>query len=434
MIPPFSLLDDAPLSTAPLSSAPRFTLGDAELLRAGLLGPGPQLPPIMMPPSAQPPMPAPQAAPLPQQQGVTLPQSQSFLDKVRGALSSIGQHASNSLVGPTPAGYEGLLSPDEIQSQRPSAWHAFMHAPDELGGQQEWQHNLDSLVQRRLNTAALAQQQGMLAKRAQLQKSLGPAPTDPAGFEAWVRKAYAAYASIGDMESLQHLNAVMQQITSREAKPAPIAPHIDLGDRIGILDPTGTKVISTIPKGIPPKTQAEVSADMKFQADQGNKILDDYARDTKDFHQVMAGWDVLVGATKDPSLATPFAITDAYARITNPGGIVRPTTMEMIDNMGSVGQRMRKYWEHNANGALPPDIMQDFKRTLYNIVSEHKKQYDQIRGKAIERGRRAKVDIAPLLEDYELVDPTKPVVAPPAGTTTSPRQQYSPGNPFVRQP
>ena len=149
----------------------------------------------------------------------------------------------------------------------------------------------------------------------------------------------------------------------------------------------------------------EISPSLKFGTDQANKILDDYARDTKDFHQVMAGWDVLQGATKNPSLATPFALTDAYARITNPGAIVRPTTMEMIEHMGSVGQRMRKWIEKNENGALPPDIVRDFQRTLYGIVQEHKNQYDQIRAKAIKRGSDAGVNVSPYLEDYTLENP-----------------------------
>lgn len=164
---------------------------------------------------------------------------------------------------------------------------------------------------------------------------------------------------------------------------------------------------NAVGKEAPAPAAAVVSPTEKFQSEQGNKILDDYARDTKDFHQVMSGWSVLQGAMKNPSLATPFAVTDAYARITNPGAIVRPTTMEMINQMGSVGQRMRKYWEHNANGALPPDIMNDIAQTLFGIVNEHKTQYDQIRSKAILRGQREGVDVGPLLEDYKLENPAQ---------------------------
>jgi hypothetical protein len=146
-----------------------------------------------------------------------------------------------------------------------------------------------------------------------------------------------------------------------------------------------------------------VSPVTKFQSDQKNKILDDYARDAKTFQQVMGGWEVLQGATKEPSLATPFAVTDAYARITNPGAIVRPTTLEMIHDMGSVGQRMQKYWAQHADGSLPPDILADFKRTLRGIMEEHKKQYDQVRKKAILRAKQAGItDLEPILEDYSL--------------------------------
>jgi hypothetical protein len=158
----------------------------------------------------------------------------------------------------------------------------------------------------------------------------------------------------------------------------------------------------------------------KFNADQANKILDDYSRDTKDFHQVMGGWGVLQGAVKDPSLATPFAVTDAYARITNPGAIVRPTTLDMINQMGSVGQRMQKWWSQHADGALPPDILHDFQQTLYNIVAEHKKQFDQIRTKAIKRGHDAGLDVTPYLEDYTANDPS----AAPAGQSGGVASKY----------
>lgn len=168
----------------------------------------------------------------------------------------------------------------------------------------------------------------------------------------------------------------------------------------------------------PTRDQGLPDPKLKFQSDQQNKILDDFQRDTKDFHQVMGGWDVLQGAVKDPSLATPFAVTDAYARITNPGAIVRPTTMQMIHDMGSVGQRMEKFWSQNANGALPPDIMKDFQRTLYNIVAQHKLQYDQIRQKAILRGQQASADVSPLLEDYTLNDPSAPPPPKTGGDTS----------------
>lgn len=146
----------------------------------------------------------------------------------------------------------------------------------------------------------------------------------------------------------------------------------------------------------------EISPTQKFQADQSNKILDDFARDTKNFEGAKAGWDVLVGASKQPSLATPFAVTDAYARITNPNGVVRPTTQEMLESLGSLGQRMRKAWEKTTTGGLPPDILADFQRTMYGIMTEHKKDFDATRSMAIKRGRDQGVDVSPYLKDYTL--------------------------------
>jgi hypothetical protein len=287
-------------------------------------------------------------------------------------------------------------------------------------GQQTFQNSAQQQVEGSMAAQQMAEQARIRQVRAAIGQAFAPRSANETPQEQVQRLMgmYSAYARAGDTEMAAKLGEVLKSMGTVLEGPKPVnLEHFDSGDHTEIIDPRTGKTIRTVPKGIPPKTPAEVDAGMRFGADQKNKILDDFSRDTKDFHQVMGGWDVLQGATKDPSLATPFAVTDAYARITNPGGIVRPTTMEMIDHMGSLGQRMRKAWDHNANGALPPDILKDFQRTLFNIVKEHKNQFDQIRQKAILRGRQSGVnDVEPLLQDYQVNDPLAPAGSPaPAG-------------------
>jgi hypothetical protein len=128
-----------------------------------------------------------------------------------------------------------------------------------------------------------------------------------------------------------------------------------------------------------PRPAAEVGGKQKFDADQKNKIIDDFRSDTKKFEDVRSGWEVLNGALKQPSLATPFALADAYARISNPGAVVRPTTMQMIEELGSIDQRFRKFADHNINGQLPADITRDLVRTIGSMVKEHASTYDHQR-------------------------------------------------------
>lgn len=235
---------------------------------------------------------------------------------------------------------------------------------------------------------------------------------------ARLEKIFAALSAGGDFEGAGKVGEVLKSYESNRAGAKDNFIHIDAGDRIELRHPTTGALMGTIPKGVVPKTATEIDSDLKFKAGEKNKILDDYARDTKDFHQVMAGWDVLAGALKEPSLATPFALLDAYARITNPGAIVRPTTMEMLHDMGSLGQRMRKYVESNMSGQLPPDITRDLARTMKAIVQEHLQQYKQIRGQALKRAGQAKIDnLDELLQDYRLENPD--VLSPARTSTTS---------------
>lgn len=350
---------------------------------------------------------------------------------------SLWQRLQHGLM-PVPRGLEGLLTDDDVKHARnmgllnfglsmldqahgdpmggnaPSLGSAFAHSMK--AGLGQYDQSLQSTAQQGVAGQELAQKRFILTNRMRVAQQFAPQPNEtPEQTSQRLKGMYLEYLRAGDTEMAGKLGEVVSKLFAANDKPV---EHVDLGDRTAILDPISGKTIRYEPNGIKPKTAAEVDASSKFQADQKNKILDDYARDTKDFHQVMAGWDVLVGATKNPNLATPFAVTDAYARITNPGAIVRPTTMEMIHDMGSIGQKMQKYWEQNVNGGLPPEILNDFKRTLYNIVREHKNQYDKIRKSALTRGLQSGIsNLDPLLEDYNLENP---LPAPPAtaGTKT----------------
>lgn len=356
------------------------------------------------------------------------PRRQSIFERFRDALM------------PQPEGLGGMVSPEmQSSAQRsglldagisllndsgrvvggpaPSMGQALAHGL--LAARAGHQQSLEQGINNSLLTDDQDRKQQLQSVRQAIQRKYAPAPgASSAQVEDSLKQMFNEYVRIGDTEMVGKLAQVMPSLNhDKDAKPV---EHIDLGDKVAVVDALTGKVLGVMSKGATPKTPAEIDAGLKFHADQKNKILDDYARDTKDFHQVMAGWDVLQGATKDPTLATPFAITDAYARITNPGAIVRPTTLEMIHDMGSVGQKMQKWWAQNANGSLPPDIVRDFQKTLYNIVKNHKTQYDQIRGKAITRAKQSGIDdISSLLEDYQLDDPLAATTPPKPGSKGS---------------
>lgn len=264
------------------------------------------------------------------------------------------------------------------------------------------------LAEREERQLGLVERLGALGKQGYVRDSDRPAGADPSRYERPANGfSYDTQSTAARNEALAEELRRSEIVKNLRGTPTAQQHVVDpVTGKVTFFDPMKPPAnlsVTPLPRGGDPAKNA---------SDQTNKILDDYARDTKDFHHVMGGWDVLIGATKDPSLATPFAITDAYARITNPGGVVRPTTMEMIEHMGSIGQRMRKAWEKNANGALPADIVKDFQHTLYNIVAEHKAQFDKIRAQAVLRGKAAKADVEPLLQNYEVTDPSLAPVNP----------------------
>lgn len=219
-----------------------------------------------------------------------------------------------------------------------------------------------------------------------------------------LEKIFAALSAAGEFEGAGKIGEVLKSYESRANLQPKDVLHIDLGDRTEVINPATGQTIRVIPKGLTPKTPAEVSAEQKYTSDQTNKIRDDFREETKKIDDVMSGRDIVVAAIKNPgSLATPFALTDAYARVANPGGVVRPTTQEMIEAAGSVGQRMRKYWEKNVNGSLPPDILRDYAKFINDIVAQHMKHYTQVRSKALVRAKLSKLnpdDLDKILTSY----------------------------------
>lgn len=325
-----------------------------------------------------------------------MPQKQNLLGRVHDALQ-------NLLTGDAPGGYDSLLSQDEIRAAKPGLFSSLFHS-DDTSARQMYQQNLQGTVDRKVQAMGIAQKQIDAQKQAILDAKtndallkLGPPPNDPAGFDAWARKAYGAMLSIGNFGAVQHLNAVMQQIAAHEAPKAVTPQEINLGDKVLLRDPQSGKVVAVYPKGAAPRSPAEIDQKMKFDAEQTNQILDDFRTETSKFDAAKQGYDVLKGAIANPGIATPFAVLDAYARVINPGAVVRQGTMQVLQEMGAMDDKVRRWISMAQKGQWPADMVQSVKGTLDGIMSEHAKEYDQTRQRSLLRARRSGLDLSPLL-------------------------------------
>lgn len=256
-----------------------------------------------------------------------------------------------------------------------------------------------------------------------------------------------AYASVGDTDSVKEVDSLLKELPMFKGMD-PMT--VDAGDKTLILDKRTGKPVAAIPKGLSPEAVAtnqyrdaalgmrgaEMNATNQLRAatinatqaqrqqTNINAIVDDFARDTKDYQKVKAGYDVLDAAIKNPNLAQPYALLDAYARVSNPGAIVRPSTMQILEDIGSVNQRVRKAIEKNLNGTLPPDIVRDLATMVQGMVRNHRATYNEQRAAALRRAKAAGIDnIDNFLPHYDVTlpgDNTPPPSASPFGALGHP--------------
>lgn len=182
---------------------------------------GPQLTP-----SAQP-GPGPQAAPLPQPDPNAPAPGQP--PAASGILAKLGQFDNwlkNSIVGHPEVGYDKILTPEEIESTKPSLLGAIFHG--EGSANQIEQAKLDHLVQIHQLGATIARQNAILSSRAAYYAA-NPMQDNMTEQQSsdYLRKAYMAAAARGDVEEMQKFNPVIDKLFPKSAATHVGAPYVN---------------------------------------------------------------------------------------------------------------------------------------------------------------------------------------------------------------
>lgn len=201
----------------------------------------------------------------------------------------------------------------------------------------------------------------------------------------------------------------------------PPAPHVVQGDNgtyaLG-RDGKTTEVRTPDGHAIPRRVGAGAgTAEKRLQATTLNSILDDYHRDAADFEKARGGYEVLKGALANPGIATPFSVLDAYARVVNPGAVVRQGTMQTLKEMGSVDQKVARWFSMAQKGEWPPEMISDVKKTIDGIMREHYQTYKgNAQQRALRRGQVSGIDVSPYMM-APMTEFEEPAAAPAGGTT-----------------
>lgn len=249
----------APFATSQMLSLLMDHAGGGGAPPGGLLGsPMPGITSANLPPMTPPP-------------AMTPPQGQNILgsihDKIGGLLDSIRPSA--------PGGFEGLLSPEEIQSARPGFLQSLIGTPDAPSSADRYRGNLENMLKMKALASGMAEQKRTQASRAQIAARFPGVDTEARDDTITrLRKMYAAYLGAGDMEMVgkvgELLKSVDQPRTAHDPSSlrTPRAFVVDGKPVEGFSDGSGKffyadgrPVVGTVEPFVPPRDNGATAAD-----------------------------------------------------------------------------------------------------------------------------------------------------------------------------
>lgn len=203
---------------------------------------GPQITPSGPAPINAPP---PQAAPLPPQAPAERPH---MLHRIAGLLGSIGSSVGSSLLDtaksigttPTPAGYEGLLTPAEIQGEKSGRLHNILSALSGVDPQAEYQNSLNNVVKLHGAAQQVAEQKRLDAVRANMATMFTPKPGDTIEQQRDnVEKMYSYAILHGDLQTAKLLETAATESIKRPKTFAALheVPGVGLVDASDVNNP-----------------------------------------------------------------------------------------------------------------------------------------------------------------------------------------------------
>ncbi len=166
-------------------------------------------------------------------------------------LGRLHDSLAGHFTGPTPSGYDGILTPEEIQAAKPSLLHSMFSLDTNENGKQQWQTNLDKMVAHKQQLAGIVQQQQMLKGR-QADFAANPPPGPDATEEqqvAYARARALSAMSRGDYQAVQqiaqHFGSLFKEFNPN-TKPTKGDPYVNGAGETRYFD---TAAGSTVPAG-----------------------------------------------------------------------------------------------------------------------------------------------------------------------------------------
>lgn len=336
------------------------------ILRGGVDPSGPNAGALIMPP----------APPIPTSPSVAL-QRPNLLSRIFGGGNAVGGPTGNQ------AGFDALTNAGlaMLQASGPSPVRASLGQVLAAGlgtGRQSYAQALEGQRQKLLQTQRQAIQQKYQGKTdlGSLQSMLGDlvAIGDYEGAKPLAGYLESAIKAVGGKDSLPNLDHVVRS-------------NID-GTKTQVwYDPKTGAVVKEEPFGAvdkDPALEAARRAEAGQQRQAASTIIREFREQTKPQQLAAEAYQQFREAVaQHDNPASFFAALDNFARIQNPGAIVRPTTMEIIRSMGSWPTQVETWINNGMKGVPPKEVYDRMDRLVRAQIMRHASDYNEYRDAAM---------------------------------------------------
>lgn len=339
-----------------------------------------------------------------------------------GLFGRLKARMSNNLFH-TPSGLGDLVSPDEVSAARQQGLLSLGIALTQGGGenalqslgrglsaaQQGFQGALQNTVGQKEQQIQFAAQQAAAQKQklhAQLAMKYAPVPNETPDQAVTRLSSYANEMASFDPDAASKLADTVSKLREPSSAPhtIPLGGHAVTIDRNGKVlrdDPITESAADRRAAANSARTQAtadlrEKNADIRNQ----NVVIHNFNNDkvVKDFHGAEAAYAVLNAARQNTSknFMRPMASLDALARMLNPQGSVRSSTLQILKDQGGLGQKAERWVTMASKGEWPADMQQEVYDMADRIMQQHADDFDHFRQEAVDGASAQGLDPAVL--------------------------------------
>jgi hypothetical protein len=141
-------------------------------------------------------------------------------------LGSIHDWLQSKVVPQAPAGYEGILSSEEIKSARPGLLQSLIGTPDAPSPRDRYQQNLRGILEMKQVAGQMASQKQLAQSRQQIAASFPPLPENASPQQQAQRlmQMFTAFAQAGDTEMAGKMGEVLKSMGGVLEGPKPVKP------------------------------------------------------------------------------------------------------------------------------------------------------------------------------------------------------------------